>query len=129
MSGARLGAVKPEEIVLDAVGSAEGLIASFLKLADRRGFVEIRAPEVVELARDLGYRSSRWAHGDALHWLASNLATAGRHPSMPGFRFKDGFVDPAQVGPDYLCASLNALLRAALTPGSTTGGTPAAGVG
>ena len=95
---------------------AAEVVARFLKLADHRGFIEIRPSEVADLARDLGYRSSHWAHGDGLHWLAANLATAGHHPKMPDFRYRNGFVDPAQVNAETLAATLNLLLRPAPAP-------------
>ncbi len=94
-----------------AVETAKALISKFHRLADRRGFIEIRPVEVAPLAIDLGYRSSHWTHGNSTHWLAAHLATAGHHPAMANFCYRNGFLDPAQSGPEYVSASLNRLLK------------------
>lgn len=89
---------------------ADEVVKRFRRLADLRGFIEIRPTEVAALAVDLGYRTTHWSRGGGFHWLGSHLAAAGHHRAMPNFQYRDGFPEPACTSPEELAASLNKLL-------------------
>ena len=84
--------------------------AKFRRLAELRGFIEIRPSEVSALIIDLGYRQHLWSYGDGLHWLAANLAAVGEHRSHADYRYRNGFPCPCEVAEEYLATTLNRLL-------------------
>jgi hypothetical protein len=99
----------PPQDSFEARGRA--IVAKFLRLAELRGFIEVRPSEVKALAIDLGYRTSSWSTGDWDNWLASHLAAAGVHPSVPELFYRSGLPVPGSVGPEYLARTLNRLVR------------------
>lgn len=91
----------------------------------------VRESELEFIAGDLGYRRAD-PQRSSVEWLASKLATAGHHPSMPrslsapdGERlsFRNGDLVPTQSGASYVVATVNRLLAADVAPCAKCQGT------